>query len=49
MRARASSYNMALHECIKKGMAHEPHMLRNAFKMHCAFEERGTMKLDKWD
>ncbi|TNY24260.1 hypothetical protein DMC30DRAFT_413490 [Rhodotorula diobovata] len=42
-------YNMALHECIKKGMAHEPHMLRNAFKMHCAFEERGTMKLDKWD
>jgi acetyl-CoA hydrolase len=27
-------FDRALHECLAKGMAHEPHMLRNAFKMH---------------
>ncbi|GAA6005341.1 hypothetical protein JCM10207_002944 [Rhodosporidiobolus poonsookiae] len=42
-------YDRALFECLKKGAAHEPHMLRNAFKMHTNFEENGTMKLDKWD
>jgi len=43
------SYERALAECLKKGSAHMPHMLRNAFKMHTNFEEHGTMKLDKWD
>ncbi|GAA5892165.1 hypothetical protein JCM8208_001460 [Rhodotorula glutinis] len=42
-------YERALHECLAKGAAHMPHMLRNAFKMHTHFEEHGTMKLDKWD
>jgi len=42
-------YDRALHECIKAGRGHEPHMLRNAFKMHINLMEKGTMKVDKWD
>ncbi|GAA5905466.1 hypothetical protein JCM6882_003169 [Rhodosporidiobolus microsporus] len=42
-------YDRALHECLKKGMGHQPHMLRNAFAMHLNLEKNGTMKLDKWD
>ncbi|KAL9715565.1 acetyl-CoA hydrolase [Leucoagaricus gongylophorus] len=30
-------------------MGHEPHMLRNALKMHIHLMEKGTMKVDKWD
>lgn len=40
------SYDRALYECLKKGTAHEPHMLRNAFKMHTNFEKNGTMKVE---
>lgn len=40
------SYDRALHECLKKGAGHEPHMLRNAFKMHLNFEKNGTMKIE---
>lgn len=32
------------HKCM-----HEPHILRDAFKMHLNLEENGTMKLDSWD
>ncbi|KXN81006.1 Acetyl-CoA hydrolase [Leucoagaricus sp. SymC.cos] len=42
-------YDRALHECLARGMGHEPHMLRNALKMHVNFLEKGTMKVDKWD
>lgn len=28
---------------------HEPHILRDAFKMHLNFQDNGTMKLDSWD
>lgn len=28
---------------------HEPHILKDAFKMHINFQENGTMKLDSWD
>ncbi|KAF9441309.1 acyl-CoA carboxylate CoA-transferase [Macrolepiota fuliginosa MF-IS2] len=42
-------YDRALHECLARGMGHEPHMLRNALKMHINFMEKGTMKVDKWD
>ncbi|POY70795.1 hypothetical protein BMF94_6207 [Rhodotorula taiwanensis] len=42
-------YDRALYECLKKGAGHEPHMLRNAFKMHVNFEQHGTMKVDRWD
>jgi acetyl-CoA hydrolase len=28
---------------------HEPHMLKDAFKMHLNFAENGTMKLNSWD
>ncbi|TRM56526.1 hypothetical protein BD626DRAFT_440870 [Schizophyllum amplum] len=42
-------YERALHDCLKKGMGHEPHMLKNAFKMHINLQENGTMKVDKWD
>ncbi|GAA5859938.1 hypothetical protein JCM1840_001803 [Sporobolomyces johnsonii] len=39
-------YDRALAECLKKGAAHQPHMLRNAFRMHMNLEENGTMKLE---
>ncbi|KAF5312919.1 hypothetical protein D9619_003815 [Psilocybe cf. subviscida] len=42
-------YDRALFECLKRGAGHEPHMLRNAFKMHLNFMEKGSMKVDKWD
>ncbi|KIJ41957.1 hypothetical protein M422DRAFT_48423 [Sphaerobolus stellatus SS14] len=42
-------YDRALVECLKKGSAHEPHMLRNAFKMHINLEQNGTMKVKGWD
>lgn len=28
---------------------HQPHILKDAFKMHMNFQENGTMKLDSWD
>ncbi|KAF9064280.1 hypothetical protein BDP27DRAFT_173523 [Rhodocollybia butyracea] len=42
-------YNRSLHECLKRGAGHEPHMLRNAFKFHLNFMEHGTMKVKGWD
>ncbi|PBK85700.1 hypothetical protein ARMGADRAFT_1017770 [Armillaria gallica] len=42
-------YDRSLHECMKRGAGHEPHMLRNAFKFHTNFMEHGTMKLKGWD
>ncbi|BGP21964.1 acetyl-CoA hydrolase [Rhodotorula toruloides] len=41
-------YERSLHECLAKGSAHEPHMLRNAFRMHLNLEEKGTMKISSW-
>ncbi|KAJ7593881.1 acyl-CoA carboxylate CoA-transferase [Mycena floridula] len=42
-------YERSLHECLARGAGHEPHMLRNAFKMHINFMEHGTMKVKNWD
>ncbi|KAG6810228.1 hypothetical protein H0H92_012817 [Tricholoma furcatifolium] len=42
-------YDRALHECMRRGAGHEPHMLRNAFKFHTNFLEHGTMKIKSWD
>ncbi|PPQ71853.1 hypothetical protein CVT26_007012 [Gymnopilus dilepis] len=42
-------YERALHDCLKRGAGHEPHMLKNAFKMHLSLQDKGTMKIDKWD
>ncbi|GMF61517.1 unnamed protein product [[Candida] boidinii] len=42
-------YDRALFECTKKKTLHEPHILRNAFKMHLNLQENGTMKIDDWD
>ncbi|KAJ3748018.1 acyl-CoA carboxylate CoA-transferase [Lentinula detonsa] len=42
-------YDRSLHECLKRGAGHEPHMLRNAFKFHTNFMEHGTMKIKGWD
>ncbi|KAE9398209.1 acyl-CoA carboxylate CoA-transferase [Gymnopus androsaceus JB14] len=42
-------YDRALHECMKRGAGHEPHMLRNAFKFHTNFMEHGHMKVKNWD
>ncbi|CAH2354480.1 acetyl-CoA hydrolase [[Candida] railenensis] len=33
----------------KKKSLHEPHILKDAFKMHTNFQENGTMKLSSWD
>ncbi|GAA6007979.1 hypothetical protein JCM11491_006563 [Sporobolomyces phaffii] len=42
-------YERALFECIQKGAAHEPHILKSAFKMHTTFQETGSMKVQNWD
>ncbi|KAK0705541.1 hypothetical protein B0H67DRAFT_604335 [Lasiosphaeris hirsuta] len=34
-------------ECLRKGMGHEPHMLWNAFDMHKALNDEGSMRLVK--
>ncbi|KAL2756457.1 hypothetical protein ACRALDRAFT_1063609 [Sodiomyces alcalophilus JCM 7366] len=34
----------AEHECLKKGMGHEPHLLFNSFDMHKALLEEGSMQ-----
>ncbi|KAJ3813537.1 acyl-CoA carboxylate CoA-transferase [Lentinula lateritia] len=44
-----SYYDRSLHECLKRGAGHEPHMLRNAFKFHTHFLEHGNMKVKNWD
>ncbi|KAK7462137.1 acetyl-CoA hydrolase [Stygiomarasmius scandens] len=42
-------YDRSLHECLKRGAGHEPHMLRNAFKLYTNMLEHGTMKIKDWD
>ncbi|KAH3668620.1 hypothetical protein OGAPHI_002374 [Ogataea philodendri] len=42
-------YNRAEFYCNKKKTLHEPHLLKDAFKMHLNLEQNGTMKLDSWD
>ncbi|EEB07668.1 acetyl-CoA hydrolase [Schizosaccharomyces japonicus yFS275] len=34
--------------CLRRGAAHEPHMLHKAFKMHNNLVDNGTMKIDSW-
>ncbi|KAK9461410.1 uncharacterized protein V1516DRAFT_707579 [Lipomyces oligophaga] len=33
---------------LKSGSGHEPHILKDAFKMHINFQEKGTMRIDSW-
>ncbi|ANB15336.1 Ach1p [Sugiyamaella lignohabitans] len=33
----------------KKKALHEPHILRDAFKLHLNLEEKGTMRIDSWE
>ncbi|KAK9478462.1 hypothetical protein V1514DRAFT_330778 [Lipomyces japonicus] len=33
---------------LKKGYGHEPHILRDALKLHVNFQEKGTMRIDSW-
>ncbi|KAL8280713.1 hypothetical protein RQP46_007036 [Phenoliferia psychrophenolica] len=42
-------YDRSLHECLARGAGHEPHMLRNAFKMQTHMMEHGTMRIAGWD
>lgn len=35
-------------ECLRKGMGHEPHLLWNAFDMHRALVEQGSMAKVEW-
>ncbi|GAA5832285.1 hypothetical protein JCM3766R1_002364 [Sporobolomyces carnicolor] len=42
-------YERALFECLQKGAAHQPHILKSAFKMHTTFQETGSMKVQNWD
>lgn len=39
----------ATREGIKKGEAHEPHLLVKAFKMQQHLADHGTMKIENWD
>jgi acetyl-CoA hydrolase len=40
---------MALADCLRRKVAHEPQMWDRAFKMHLNLERNGTMKLKNWD
>lgn len=42
-------FDRACFDAKKRTALHEPHILRDAFKMHLNFQENGTMKLDSWD
>lgn len=42
-------YDRSVFYATKKKTLHEPHILRDVFKMHLNFQENGTMKLDSWD
>ncbi|KAK9359634.1 hypothetical protein V1504DRAFT_425379 [Lipomyces starkeyi] len=35
-------------EALRKGSGHEPHILKDAFKLHINFQEKGTMRIDSW-
>lgn len=39
----------AIFYATKAKSLHEPHILKDAFKMHINYQENGTMKLDSWD
>ncbi|KAK0634398.1 hypothetical protein B0T17DRAFT_482749 [Bombardia bombarda] len=40
-------FDKAEYECLRKGMGHEPHLLFNAFDMHRALQDEGSMRLAK--
>jgi len=42
-------YTMALADCLRRKVAHEPQMWDRAFKMQLNLEKNGTMKLKNWD
>ncbi|CUM65314.1 uncharacterized protein PRCAT00002949001 [Priceomyces carsonii] len=42
-------FDRATFFCKKTKSLHEPHILKDAFKMHINFQENGTMKLKSWD
>ncbi|HIJ97004.1 MAG TPA: acetyl-CoA hydrolase [Desulfuromonadales bacterium] len=42
-------YEMALAECMRRKVAHEPQLWDRAFKMHLNLEKNGTMKIKNWD
>jgi acetyl-CoA hydrolase len=42
-------YEMALAECLRRKVAHEPQLWDRAFKMHLNLEKNGTMKIKNWD
>lgn len=39
----------ASHECLSRGVGHEPHMLDRVFRMQQHLATHGTMKIDSWD
>ncbi|EEB07863.1 acetyl-CoA hydrolase [Schizosaccharomyces japonicus yFS275] len=41
-------FQQAEQKCLKRGCAHEPHMLDKIFKMHEHLETDGTMRIQKW-
>ncbi|KAK3934773.1 hypothetical protein QBC46DRAFT_398988 [Diplogelasinospora grovesii] len=42
-------FDKAEYECLRKGMGHEPHLLFNAFDMHRALQDEGSMqKVKPW-
>jgi acetyl-CoA hydrolase len=42
-------YEYALKSCTKRGAAHEPHVLKDVYKMHTNLSEQGSMKVASWE
>lgn len=42
-------FDRARHHAERAKCMHEPHILRDAFKMHLSLQENGSMKLNSWD
>lgn len=42
-------FDRASFNCKKSTSLHEPHILKDCFKMHMNLQENGTMKLESWD
>lgn len=42
-------YELALADCLRRKVGHEPQLWDRAFKMHLNLEKNGTMKIKNWD
>jgi acetyl-CoA hydrolase len=42
-------FDRASHDCLSRGVGHEPHLLDRVFRMQQNLATHGTMKIDSWD